>query len=96
MDESKLLTPHEMEAVRQAGLLYNYIAENVVTDGPTREADLTELSTAIHTVQRAVMAQAAARAYPAKFRLLGGTVKVLDELPSPGLPAGEQTETARE
>jgi hypothetical protein len=46
-----------------------------VADGSTREDDLAELRAAIHVVQRAVLAQAAARAYPGEFRLLGGVVE---------------------
>lgn len=79
----ELLTPDEQEASRQAGLLYNFMAERIVADGPTRESDLTELATAVHVIQRWIMAQAAARAYPGEFRLLGGTVKVDEELPPP-------------
>lgn len=67
-----LLTADEREAVRQAGLLYTFIAEHVVADGPTRNDDLAELRAAVHVIQRAVLAQAAARAYLGEFRLLGG------------------------
>lgn len=69
-----LLTKAEREAVRQAGQLYTLIAEHIVTDGPTRDDDLAEVRAAVHVVQRAVLAQAAARAYPAEFRLLGRTL----------------------
>jgi transcriptional regulator with XRE-family HTH domain len=69
-----LLTKAEREAVRQAGLLYTFIAEQVVVDGPTRNDDLAEVRAAVHVVQRAVLAQAAARGYPAEFRLLGGVL----------------------
>lgn len=68
-----LLTDAEREAVRMAGLLYTHIAEHVTGDGPTREDDLAEVRAAVHVIQRAVMAQAAARAYPGEFRVLGGT-----------------------
>ena len=71
---TELLTADECEAVRQAGLLYTFIAEHVVTDGPTRDDDLAELRAVIHVIQRTVLAQAAARFYPKEFRLLGGAV----------------------
>lgn len=66
-----LLTDAERDAVRMAGELYTHIAEHVTGDGPAWDADLAELAAAVHVIQRAVMAQAAARAYPGEFRLLG-------------------------
>ena len=69
-----LLTPAEHAAVRDAGLLYTFIATHVIADGPTREDDLAELRAPIHVIQRMVLAQAAARAFPKEFRLLGGLV----------------------
>jgi hypothetical protein len=45
-----------------------------VADGPTRNDDLAEVRAAVHVVQRAVLAQAAARACPVEFRLLGGVL----------------------
>jgi DNA-binding XRE family transcriptional regulator len=66
-----LLTADEREAVRRAGLLYTFIAERVVADGATRNDDLAEVRAAVHLIQRTVLAQAAARAYPEEFRLLG-------------------------
>jgi hypothetical protein len=69
-----LLTPAEHAALRDAGLLYTFIATNVMADGPTREDDLAELRAPIHAIQRMVLAQAAARAFPEEFRLLGRLV----------------------
>lgn len=68
------LTGDEREAVRLAGQLYTHIADRVCGDGPTREDDLAEVRTAIHVVQHAVMAQAAARLYPGEFRLMGEVI----------------------
>jgi DNA-binding transcriptional regulator YhcF (GntR family) len=68
------LTADEREAVQLAGHLYALIAERVIADGPTRDDDLAELRAAVHVIQRMVLAQAAARAYPREFRLLGGVV----------------------
>ena len=73
-----LLTPAEHDAVRQAGLLYTLIADRVVADGPTRDDDLAEIRAAIHLIQRAVLAQAGARAYPSEFRLLGTVIATQD------------------
>lgn len=77
-DAPELLTPAEHEAVRLAGQLYTLIADHVVGHGPTRDDDLVEIRAAVHVIQRGVESQAAARAYPAEFRLLGCA---LDELP---------------
>lgn len=70
-DREDPLTADEREAVRQAGLLFTFIAERIVAHGPTRADDLAEFRYAVHVIQRAVEAQAAARAYPREFRLLG-------------------------
>jgi hypothetical protein len=77
--EPGFLTESERQAVRDAGLLYQLLANEVVGDGPTREDDLTELTTAIHVIQRAVLAQAAGRAYPGKYRLLGEVIPTFDK-----------------
>ena len=41
--------------------------------GPTRRDDLGEMCLHIHALQHYVLAQAAARAYPGKYRLAGET-----------------------
>jgi DNA-binding GntR family transcriptional regulator len=69
-----LLTPDEHEAVRQAGLLYTMIAGRIIADGPTKDDDLAEIRAAIHLIQRAVLAQAAARACAHEFRQLGTVI----------------------
>lgn len=46
----------------------------IIGDGPTREGDIAEMVHHIHGLQQMVMAQAAARAYPDTYRLLGGVV----------------------
>jgi hypothetical protein len=74
MAELELLTREEREAVRMAGMAYTLIADHVVAYGPTRDADLAEIAAAVHVMQRAVLAQAAARWYRGEFRLLGGTL----------------------
>jgi hypothetical protein len=65
-----LLTDDEREIVTDLGRIYVRLSK-VVGPGTTRGADLTELGHHIHVLQQAVMAQAAARAFPTEFRLLG-------------------------
>jgi hypothetical protein len=69
-----LLTADEHRAIDLLGRAYTLLGR-IVADGPTREADLAEHAAAIHVVQQAVMAQAAARAYPALYRPLGGVLR---------------------
>ena len=75
-----LLTSDEREAVRQAGLLHQLISKRIIAHGPSRDGDITELTTAIHAIQRMVMGQAAARAYPGQYRLLGQVVPITEQL----------------
>jgi hypothetical protein len=65
------LTAQEKDAIGLTVELADML-DRIVGDGPTRDADLTELISHVHAIQRSIMAQAAARAYPDKFRLLGG------------------------
>jgi hypothetical protein len=44
----------------------------IAGDGDGRYGDLAEVVHHIHALQRIVLAQAAARAYPHRYRLLGG------------------------
>lgn len=74
---SDLLTDDEHAAIHQAGELANLICR-IVGDGETAEADRNEAVTAIHHIQRMIAAQAAARAYPDRYRLLGGVTKGAD------------------
>jgi hypothetical protein len=75
-EQESLLTNDEMLAVTLAGELYTHIQDHVCGNGSTRDDDLAELRTSIHHVQHWVMAQAAARAYPAEFRLMGEVIAV--------------------
>jgi hypothetical protein len=70
--EADLLTEAEREAISLAGDLATKLSE-IVGHGSTRAADLAELLHHVHGIQRAVLAQAAARTYPRQFRLLGDT-----------------------
>ena len=66
-----MLTDAERKAVRLAGELFTLIRDEVCGNGPTRDADLAELTADVHRIQRLVMAQAAARLHPGEFRLMG-------------------------
>lgn len=68
---NELLTPAEHDAIAQTAELWKILC-SITSDGPAREGDLRELIFHIHGIQRAVLKQAAARAYPDLYRLLGG------------------------
>lgn len=68
------LTYAEQTVIQKLAELWADI-QGLVPPGPTREADLAELIVPIHTLQRAVMAQSAGRAYPDFYRLLGSTLE---------------------
>lgn len=71
----ELLTEAEKDVIAKTGELWNAICGIVGTDPKTRTQDLRELIVPIHTIQRAIMANAAARAYPDVFRKLGGVIQ---------------------
>lgn len=71
---AELLTLEEKHAIAMAAQLASFLAIDVVEDGPTREDDLNELLVHIHAIQNAVLAQAAARAYPGRYRRLGAVL----------------------
>lgn len=73
--QTEPLTVDEHEAcdlLGKAAALYTQI----VGHGPSRSMDLAEFHHHIHVCQQAVMSQAAARAYPHRYRLLGETLRV--------------------
>lgn len=65
-----LLTAQELELVDLLGRCATDFS-GLVGDGPSRTGDLTEFVHHIHACQNQLLAQAAARAYPDHFRLLG-------------------------
>lgn len=65
-----MLTDAEHRALALTEDLYEALT-SVVSRGPGRAADLASLATHVHAIQALVMAQAAARAYPDRYRLLG-------------------------
>lgn len=69
-----LLTEDEKLAVKMAGELWNLLCK-IVGSGETRSNDLDELIAPIHLIQRYVMSNAAARAYPNQLRSLGWLIE---------------------
>lgn len=72
--EPELLTHNEKRVADLLAQAYNLYSTQVVGDGPSRQYDLMEFAAHIHDLQHAVMAQAAARAYPELYRLAGETL----------------------
>jgi len=72
------LTKDELHALDLTAQLANAFGR-IVGDGRTRQADLHEAVQHIHALQHAIMSQAAARAYPERFRLLGGVIEILTD-----------------
>lgn len=66
-----LLTPSEHDAMDLTAELVRLLAQ-LVGNGPSRQGDMRELIAAVHSIQHAILSQAAARAYPDRYRLLGG------------------------
>ena len=73
MSAAELLTADELHALDLTAQLANVVRKGI-GNGPTAEHDWAEMAAQIHQIQHVVMAQAAARAYPERFRLLGGVV----------------------
>lgn len=67
------LTDDEHAVIDQAGHLWDSISK-IVGHGPTRDDDLGEFLIWIHLIQQKIMAQAAARAFPSRYRLLGEVI----------------------
>lgn len=68
-----LLSTLELDVVRRLGAIANDIAK-VINEGGDVDVvagDIDEMVGCVHVLQKMVMGQAAARAYPAEFRLLG-------------------------
>ncbi len=65
------LTAAELRAMDITAELVNVMCNDVIGHGLTREADVREFVAHVHVIQQAILAQAAGRAYPERFRLLG-------------------------
>ena len=68
------LTDSEHAVMAALATVWDTFVNEIVEHGETREHDLDEIAADIHALQRTVMKQAAARAYPSRYRLLGGVV----------------------
>lgn len=69
---TELMTPAEHEAMNKLGELWKLFVNDIVDQGAAENADRSEILYHVHALQRTVMAQAAARAYPELYRPLGG------------------------
>ena len=67
------LKQEEHEALVITGELAEAFAK-IVSNGRTREQDLTEFTYHLHAIQNMVLAQSAGREYPDRYRLLGKTL----------------------
>lgn len=65
------LTPAEHSVVDLLGRAWTTLVEQVIEPGSQQGEDLRELVAPIHAVQNAVLAQAAARFHPDRYRPLG-------------------------
>lgn len=70
-----LLTDAEHKAIDLTAELWSLLCREIVGQDRSRDRDLAELAAHIHAIQNDVLAQAAARAYPDRYRLLGGTLR---------------------
>ena len=90
----ELLTDAEHRAMDLTVDLWNLIAREIVGHGPARAGDLAEMCSDVHGIQERILAQAAARAYPDRYRLLGGwplvaTRSATDGDPTSRIPRAE-------
>jgi hypothetical protein len=66
-----LLTDAEHRAMALTADLVNLVCTEIIGSGPSRGGDIREFVGHIHAVQQQILSQAAARAYPDQYRLLG-------------------------
>lgn len=76
MGRPELLTLDERETIADLGQIATRISQKIIGHGPTRDHDVAEMVHHIHILQQLVMAQAASRAYPELYRLLGETSRL--------------------
>ena len=62
--------------MRMTAELFNHMSQNVIgSNEVARNADMPELAMHIHDLQRMIMSQAACRAFPNQYRLLGEVIQ---------------------
>ena len=66
-----MLKDEEQKCIERLSDIYMELVD-IMTDGLSKPYDTLEVTFHIHALQNMVMAQSAARAYPDKYRLLGG------------------------
>lgn len=71
MAEVEMLTELEHEAMDLTAQLSRTMRA-IIGDGLAAEGDVAEMVAAVHVLQRMILSQAAARAYPDRYRPLGG------------------------
>lgn len=69
------LTDAEREAMDLTAELTGLVCQRVIGHGPTRATDVAEFVDKIHQIQHVILSQAAARAHPEWYRLLGETLR---------------------
>jgi hypothetical protein len=82
----RLLTDAEHRAMGLTADLYNLLCGEVIAHARSREGDVAEIAADIHHIQERILAQAAARAFPDRYRLLGGELE-----PNVVRPDGSET-----
>lgn len=71
-----LMTDAEHKAMEMTAELFNHISQHVIgSNEVARSADIPELAMHIHDLQRMIMSQAACRAFPNQYRLLGEVIQ---------------------
>lgn len=67
----ELLTEQEKDIIKKLGEVWTDIC-GIIPPGPAQISDREELLFHIHALQMAIKSNAAGRAYPEEFRVLGG------------------------
>jgi hypothetical protein len=73
------LTEAETRAMDITVDLVAVVCQEVIGHGPTRDNDVREFVDKVHQIQATIMAQAAGRAHPDRYRLLGETLSEVTE-----------------
>jgi len=90
--ELNLMTAAEHGAMDLTLQLDRLMVE-IIGDGPVSAADLRASRIDLHHIQHRILRQAAGRAYPDRYRMLGGDVPAPATAPSPSV---DQITTGRE
>jgi hypothetical protein len=77
------LTEAETRALDITTDLVAVVCQEVIGRGPTRDNDVREFVDKVHQIQAVIMSQAAGRAHPDRYRLLGETLRASDRPPNP-------------